>query len=238
MASTTDAVTLTNRASLLLSDASQTRWLPVELLNWINDGQLEIVALVPNANPTTSTVTLAAGAKQSAPTGAILINAFVRNMGVGGTTPGLGIRQVTRKYMESFIAGWLTETPSITVTHVAYDPEDSSTDFYVYPPQPASGMSSIEIVYSSLPTAISDLNIGTKITIKDMYANALLDYILYRAFAKDSEYGNQDGKSQSHYKMFSQSIGVKYTIDSSIGGQSQSDGNQGGNPAANLTNTR
>ena len=58
------------------------------------------------------------------------------------------------------------------------------------------------------------------------------------AFAKDSEYGNQDGKSQSHYKMFSQSIGVKYTVDTSIGGQSQSDGNQGGNPAANLINTR
>ena len=238
MASTTDAVTITNKASLLLSDASQTRWLPAELLNWINDGQLEIVALVPNANPTTDTVTLVSGAKQTAPTGSVLVNAFVRNMGVGGTTPGQGIRQVTRKYMESFIAGWLTATPSTTVTHVAYDPEDNIQDFYVYPPQPASGMSSIEIVYSSLPTAIADLNIGTKITIKDMYANALLDYILYRAFAKDSEYGNQDGKSQSHYKMFSQSIGVKYTVDTSIGGQSQSDGNQGGNPAANLINTR
>ena len=236
----TDALNIANRASLLLSDASQTRWLPAELLNWINDGQLEIAALVPNANPTTATVALVAGSKQtlSVTPAALFINGFVRNMGVGGTTPGSQIRQVTRKYMESFVAGWLTAATSTTVTHVAYDPEDSNLDFYVYPPQPASGMSSIEIVYSSLPTTIASLTAGVSITIKDMYANALLDYVLYRAFAKDSEYGNQDNKSQMHYKMFSQAIGVKFSFDTAVAGMSQSDGNNGGNPGSNLKNTQ
>lgn len=212
MASTTLAKTITDKASVFLADASQTRWLPSELLSWLNDGQSEICALVPNANPATSTVTLVAGTKQSAPTDALYVNGFIRNMGVGGTTPGGVIRQVTRNFLNSFVVGWSNATTSTTVSHVAYDPADSNVDFYVYPPQPASGMSSIEIVYSQVPAIIPSS--GTPvITVRDIYANALLDYVLYRAFGKDSEYGNQSDRSQVHYKMFSQAVGIKYTIE-------------------------
>jgi hypothetical protein len=97
---------------------------------------------------------------------------------------------------------------------VAYDPADSNIDFYVFPPQPATGMASIEIVYSKVP-AIIPTGATEVITIRDIYANALLDYVLYRAFGKDSEYGNQSDRSQIHYKMFSQAIGIKYTIEKS-----------------------
>lgn len=214
MASTTLAKTITDKASVFLADASQTRWLPSELLSWLNDGQAEICALVPNANPATSTVALVAGTKQSAPTDALYVNGFIRNMGVGGTTPGGVIRQVTRNFLNSFVVGWPNATTSTTVSHVAYDPADSNVDFYVYPPQPSSGMSSIEIVYSQVPAVIASS--GTPvITVRDIYANALLDYVLYRAFGKDSEYGNQSDRSQTHYKMFSQAIGIKYTIEKS-----------------------
>lgn len=214
MASTTLAKTITDKASVFLADASQTRWLPSELLSWLNDGQAEICALVPNANPATSTVALVAGTKQSAPTDTLYVNGFIRNMGVGGTTPGGVIRQVTRNFLNSFVVGWPNATTSTTVSHVAYDPADSNVDFYVYPPQPSSGMSSIEIVYSQVPAIIPSS--GTPvITVRDIYANALLDYVLYRAFGKDSEYGNQSDRSQTHYKMFSQAIGIKYTIEKS-----------------------
>ena len=265
MASTTLAKTITDKASIFLADASQTRWLPSELLSWLNDGQSEICALVPNANPSTATVVLVGGIKQAAPTDALYVNGFIRNMGVGGTTGGGVIRQVTRSFLNSFVAGWASAATSTVVSHIAYDPADSNVDFYVYPPQPATGMSSIEIVYSQVPTIVvandtpvaattivagkqyyivtpgttSWTNIGAAsatvgllftansttatgtgtvtlapaITIKDIYANALLDYVLYRAFGKDSEYGNQSDRSQIHYKMFSQAIGIKYTIE-------------------------
>lgn len=212
MASTTLAKTITDKASIFLADASQTRWLPTELLGWLNDGQAEICSLVPNANPSTATVALLAGSKQAAPTDALYINGFIRNMGVGGLTAGGAIRQVTRNFLNSFIVGWTSATPSTTVSHIAYDPADSNIDYYVYPPQPLTGMSSIEIVYSKIPDIIAST--GTPvITIRDIYANALLDYVLYRAFGKDSEYGNQSERSQVHYKMFSQAIGIKYTIE-------------------------
>jgi hypothetical protein len=214
MASVTDAKTIIDKASVILSDITATRWTTAELLGWLNDGQSEICALVPNANPVTSTVALVAGTKQSAPTDALYVNGFIRNMGVGGTTPGGVIRQVTRNFLNSFIVGWANATTSTTVTHIAYDPADSNLDYYVYPPQPATGMSSIELVYSKVPDIIPSTG-SPVITIRDIYANALLDYVLYRAFGKDSEYGNQSDRSQTHYKMFSNAIGIKYTIEKS-----------------------
>jgi len=212
MASSTLAKTITDKASVFLGDVSQTRWLPSELLTWLNDGQSVICGLVANANPLTSTVALVSGTKQTIPADALYVNSFVRNMGVGGTTPGGVIRQVTRNFLNSFIVGWANATASTIVSHIAYDPADSNIDYYVYPPQPLTGMSSIEIVYSKTPDIIAST--GTPvITIKDIYANALLDYVLYRAFGKDSEYGNQSDRSQIHYKMFSQAISIKYTIE-------------------------
>lgn len=213
MASITLARSITSKASLFLADANQSRWSAAELLYWLNDGQKEICNLVPNANPFTETVVLTKGTKQQAPSDALYINGFVRNMGVDGVTEGSIIRQVTRNFLNSFVANWPSAAPNTTVSHVAYDPADSNLDYYVYPPQPATGTSRIEIVYSKVPADIADLNTETKITIRDIYANALLDYVLYRAFGKDSEYGNQSERSQMHYKMFSQAIGIKYTIE-------------------------
>ena len=39
MASTIDAVTIINKASQILGDASQTYWTASELLGWLNDGK-------------------------------------------------------------------------------------------------------------------------------------------------------------------------------------------------------
>jgi len=47
----------------------------------------------------------------------------------------------------------------------------------------------------------------------DYYRNALLDYVLYRAFAKDSDSANQAQRSQNHYQMFMQAIGEKFSGD-------------------------
>ncbi len=208
----TDAKTITDKVSMFLGDATQTRWTPAELLNWLNDGQLEIALLIPNCNPTTSTIQLIAGSKQAAPADAISITSFVRNMGVSGTVPGGVIRSVKREFMDSYVPGWTTAASNAVVIHAVYDPQDNNQQFYVYPPQPATP-SSIEIIYSKIPTKIATLDAGSKITVNDYYANALFDYILYRAFGKDSEYGGQSDRSQSHYKMFAGAIGAKFGAD-------------------------
>ncbi|MGZ4968035.1 MAG: phage adaptor protein [Methylobacter sp.] len=212
MVSTTDAKTILDKASLLASDVTATHWTVAELLGWLNDGQLEIATLVPNSNAITATIHLSAGAKQSAPTDSIRIIEFTRNRGISGTSNGNAIRAINRKKLDAYMPNWAFSSPNMNVVHSMYNAEDDNQTFYVYPPQPATP-GYIEIIYAQMPVIIANANVGTKITIEDFYANALLDYVLYRAFGKDSEYGNQATRSAEHYKMFAQAIGAKFGAD-------------------------
>jgi hypothetical protein len=211
--STTDAIKILNDAAFQLNDTGFVHWTSAELLSYLNAGQVEIATLVPNANATVSVVQLVSGAKQSAPADSIRIIEFIRNMGVNGSTPGNAIREVERKDMDAYVPGWSSVTADAAVVHVMYDAEDDNQTFYVYPPQPAVSPGQIELIYAKIPAAIANSNAGTKITLDDYYANALLDYVLYRAFGKDSEYGNQAARSQNHYQAFANAIGAKFGAD-------------------------
>ena len=213
MVATTDAKTIIDKASVLLDDLKATHWPDSERLGWLNDGQLEMSILVPNSNTATVSKQLVAGAKQAAPSDSIRIIEFIRNMGADGVTPGNAIRQIERKALDRYLPNWSNDTPATAVVHVMYDAEDSNSVFYVWPPQ-TSVPQYIELIYSQIPAQIPNYEIGTKITVADYYANALLDYILYRALSKDSEYGNQDARAVAHYTMFANAIGAKQTSDS------------------------
>jgi hypothetical protein len=53
------------------------------------------------------------------------------------------------------------------------------------------------------------------IGIDDIYANALLDFILYRAYNKDAEFAGNATRAQVHMMGFASSLGVKSKIDAS-----------------------
>ena len=211
-ASTTDAKTILDKASILLNDSGVTRWTVSELLGWLNDAQLEVATLVPNSNTVTSSILLQAGSIQGTPSNAIRIIEFIRNTGADGVTPGNAIRQIERKSLDRYLPNWSNDTPATAVVHAMYDAEDNNTVFYVWPPQ-TSVPRYIEINYSVIPATIANATAGTKITIADYYANALLDYILYRAFAKDADSANQAARSLGHYKQFADAIGAKFGAD-------------------------
>jgi len=212
MASTIDAVTIINKASQLLGDASQTYWTAGELLGWLNDAQTEIALLIPNSNTATTAIQLVAGAKQIAPEDSIRIIEFTRNMGSTGLLSGNAIRQIERKVLDRYMPNWSYDTPNAVVVHAMYNAEDDNETFYVWPPQPVTP-TYIEIVYSQRPVLISDMNVGTKITIDDYYQNPLLDYVLYRAFGRGTESAGNYQRSQDHYKMFADILSIKHEAD-------------------------
>lgn len=207
----TVASTIINDASTQLNDAGVTRWTTAELLSYLNRGQLEIATLVPNSNTATVSKQLAAGAKQTAPSDSIRIIEFVRNMGANGSTDGNAIRQIERKAMDRYIPSWSSDTATAVVVHAMYDAEDNNAVFYVWPPQPVITPQYIELIYSQIPATIAAST--NNITIADYYSNALLDYVLYRAFDKDSDSANQSARSQAHYQTFVSAIGAKFTAD-------------------------
>jgi hypothetical protein len=73
----------------------------------------------------------------------------------------------------------------------------------------------IEIIYSIAP---SDITYSSSVTISldDIYANAILDYMLYRAYQKDSEYAGNADRSMMHYSSFANALGMKSRADSAI----------------------
>jgi len=202
--STIIAQSIIDRAGKLLQDITKVRWTEPELLEWLNDGQREIVNLRPDANPKNIAVVMVTGTKQNIPATGIRLIDIVRNMGTDGLTPGRGVRIVDREVLDSQLPDWHASTPAAESKHYCFDARDPK-QFYVYPPQPAVSPGFLELVYSEAP---ADILIGAVITIDDVYSNAILDYIMYRAYSKDAEYAANPARATSHYQAFALSLGM------------------------------
>lgn len=207
---TTVASEIIGRASTILLDATNTRWSQPELLDWLNVGQRAIVQIRPDASAVTQAVQLAAGTKQTIPAGAVRIMRVRRNMGANGTTPGRAIRSVEFEVLDAQNPGWHTDDAAQVVRHVLFDPADPRV-FYVWPPQPTDTPHQVEAVLSMVPDEVEDTD--DPITLDDIYTDVLLDYILMRAYQKDSAYGENSRKAALFGQSFLTALGVKATAD-------------------------
>lgn len=209
---TTQVNALVARASTLIQDATNVRWPIPELVGWLNDGQREVALNKPEASVKNVSVALIAGStKQTLPADAVLLIDVVRNTGSGGSSPGTAVRLTDREVLDAQRPSWHSDANTVGyIQHYTYDTRDPK-NFYVYPKAPGGGWQ-IEVVYSSSP---QDAVTGGVISIDDTYANALLDYILYRAYSKDAEYAGNANLAVAHYTAFANSLGIKTQNDMS-----------------------
>lgn len=207
---TVKVIDLINRAEEILQDTTNVRWSQQTLLNYLNDGQREIVLFRPDANPVNASFTLVAdSAKQSLPSAALRLLSIYRN----SNPTSKPITNIERRVLDDQIEDW-HGTTGTNVEHYVYDPLDPKV-FYVYPHTTASD-ATIEIVYSSAPTdiTISDFSSSTTvISLDDVYANAILDFMLYRAYQKDTEYAGDLQRSGVYLQSFQNSLGIKNQVD-------------------------
>lgn len=191
---TITTASIIDKAQIILQDTTSIRWPETELLGWLSDGQAEVAIWKPNACTKNEPLKLVAGTKQQIPAGGTQLIDVVRNMGADGSTPGRAIRIAMREILDAQTPDWHTAGAAATVIHFTFNPADPR-QFYVYPPQPAAGQGHVEIVYAAAPAAATT---GGAITIDDIYANVLLDYILFRAYSKDSEYAANSARASQH----------------------------------------
>ena len=85
MAGTLQGQHILSRVQNILQDNTNVRWTEGELLDYLNDGQREIVNLRPDSTATHSNVSLSAGTEQSIPTDGLRLIKVVRNMSGTGT---------------------------------------------------------------------------------------------------------------------------------------------------------
>jgi len=206
---TITAKSILDRATIIIQDETNTRWPRDELLTWLNDGQREIVLLKPDSYAQNKSIQLIAGTKQAIPADGIQLIDVVRNMGTDGETPGRVIKRIDRRILDDQRPDWHTEPAVGYVQHYVFDDRDPKT-FYVYPQAPETAVY-VEVIYSSAPTDITDEN--SYITLDDIYANAVLDYILYRAYLKDADYAVNSARAKDAYITFLRSVGVLDKIE-------------------------
>ena len=210
MAGTLTGTNLLSRIKDTLQDTTSVRWPEAELLRYINDAQREIVNFRPESSAKTANVQLVTGTKQALPTDGLRLIKVTRNMSdaSGGATGKRAIRIVNVDILNTQEPDWNDPTVSgdaahgTVVKHYIFD-EDDPRNFYVYPG--VSGNAYVEVVYSASPTDLA--NTSATISVDDIYANAIIDYVLYRSYMKDAEYAGNAQRAQNHYQLFTASIG-------------------------------
>ena len=212
MAGTITGANILLRVKDTLQDTTSVRWTEAELLRYINDAQREIVNLRPEASAATANVALVVGTAQTIPTAGLRLIKVVRNMSAaGGSATGKrAIRIVDREILDSQEPNWHDSSVSgdaahsTTVKHYVFD-EDDPRRFYVYPGA-SSTSTFIEIVYSTSPTDLA--NTSATIFVDDIYANAIIDFVLYRAYMKDAEFAGNAQRANNHFQLFANSVGA------------------------------
>ena len=209
MAGTITGANLLLRIEDTLQDTTNVRWSEAELLRYINDAQREIVNLRPDASADHANVQLATGTEQAIPDVGLRLIKVVRNMSAaGGSATGKRvIRIVDREILDSQEPDW--HDPTVTgdaahttvVKHYVFD-EDDPRKYYVYPG--VSGNAFVEIVFSRSPTDLA--NTSATLYVDDIYANAIIDFVLYRAYMKDAEFAGNQQRASSHYQLFVGSV--------------------------------
>lgn len=206
--------TILNDAAFLLQDTTNVQWTRPELLIYLNDGQRDLVQIKPDAYTINQSQLLVAGTKQSLPANGAAFVRLVVNLGTNGTTPGRVPRKVDLEQINNENPNWHYQTASPAVLEYVYDERDPK-NFYVSPPQPATGMGHVGMVYFAVP---ADLTVeADTITLDDIYKTALFHYVCYRAYLKEGELSNATSAA-AHRSEFLALLGAKEKGESTAQG--------------------
>jgi hypothetical protein len=204
---TLTAGSLIDKALIQLNDMTAVRWTRAELLEWANDAQKILSLAAPDTTATIAQVTTIAGVRQSIPADGWILLRANRNMGATGLVSGRVLQLVPIEELTQNNPSWASETPTAIATAYCYSAMLKNT-FWIYPPADSSGYK-IEVVYSKVPTVMATES--ALITVLDIYAPALLDYMLYKACLKDAEYAPGQALASGYLASFNTLISVVKT---------------------------
>jgi hypothetical protein len=210
---TVKVAAIVSRVKALLQDDDLVRWGALELQYWLNDGYRELVNLRPDANTIQGEYVCSAGARQvltsSFPNATRLISI---SHNTAATSNKYGVQMVSKSSLETQRRGWRAETPSVNIEGYMFDAR-TPREFEVYPP--AAAAARLWALYVEVPAAhtlsaeqLTNESTAETIRVDDSFANALVDYILYRAYSKDGESGS-GGKAAAYYGAFRAALGEK-----------------------------
>jgi hypothetical protein len=218
-----------DRARRLIQDETSVRWPLHELRLWLNDAVREIVLHKPSAYAKTIILPLDVGVHQTMPAGYVEILRVTRNLTSVTAEPhagGRAVRTVNAQMMDWATPFWSDPKKykfTKTVRTVSYDKEEPMA-FYVFPGNDGTGI--VEVLAARLPNFIDapatlpdELDsYAVPVDAHDEYGNALVDYLLFRAYSKESQFAGSAQRAAVYYGAFAQGVGLSIKNESMIAG--------------------
>lgn len=191
---------LIDEAAVRLQDSDHTRWGREELLSYFNAGQRALAEARPDQVAEHVEMDLAPGWRQSLPPGATNLVRVTHNI-----HPKQAAVTFTHTHLlDASVPDWRSSRERDVVVHYMHDLKDPYV-FHVYPP--VEGGVRVGAVVSMLPADAA--NEGSDPSVPVRWMDALLDYVLYRAWSKDGEYAANAGVAQAHFQLFVAAIGAQ-----------------------------
>lgn len=208
-----------SRAQTVIQDTLGTFWPREELLDWFNDARRAILTHKPSAGAQNVVLPLVQGSYQPLAPDVVALLRIYRNVEAVGTgevppadrRPGRVVRIVERHAMDSQLPNWHEAAATTQVDHYMVDSDDPHT-FYVYPPNDGTGKVEALVAFAMEELALTDeddpLDMDTG--FPDVYGNAILDFVLYRAYLKNANFAGSLERATAHYNMFAQALGIRH----------------------------
>ncbi len=216
----TTVASLVDEVAQLLNDAEpdypNIRWTRPEIVEYANDGVAQIALLRADLFEHTETVTLKPGDRQTLPDNAL----FYRVDGTLDARGQLQGRPFAVDAVSSRVAAlWfdalacrdscVARNRPYVISSWTFDPADPST-FYVSPPVPASPPVQAVVTVSSAPERGNE---DTDLPGAMRFHNAIIEWMLYRAYSKDEDSQTSLARMDRHKAHFYEILGLSQRAD-------------------------
>ena len=199
-------------------------WERDQLISYMNSAIRMVCVYRPDAHAVVDSIQLVAGTRQSLPAGAQRLHDAFHN----GTqeAPGHALRIVERKAKDSMDPGWYAEAPAEETFEIVTDEKFPSL-FWVSPPVIVEETQVVDdepvvvaldryvtLGWSTLPEALDVMGHTDQVfPLVEKYQPAVEEWMLYQAFARDSERTPNGMRAIDHRNAFFQILGVKTKVD-------------------------
>lgn len=203
-------LTIADVASLArveLQDAAKDYWTDQELLDYVNEARDVLYMAVPRVYEITETFTLVEGARQTLPNGSKRLFNLLENMTADSKR---FITPMNRELITRLRPGWRAEDSSDEILHFAYV-ETEPTVYEVYPPAIVGTQVKGSYAKPPVKAVLDGGNLPTTaLTNEGELARALVQYVVGKAFAKQSDTSPDAGqRSQAAMGLFMQMVGAE-----------------------------
>lgn len=210
------AADLIAAVSRLLNDAEpgyeHIRWTRADLLEYLNDAQKQVYLYRPELYAQTDVFALVAGARQGPLPGGCQLQKIIGSVGDVGRA-----RKVDDGLLQAFAdtgCALVNVSDDYRVRGYSFTPQDPMS-FFVDPPVPDDGRSyTVALVCQQAPEAINLAQLddadprNDRLVTPARIHNALVEWMLYRAYSVDMESAQSFAKQEAHRQHFYAMLGV------------------------------